>query len=314
MRKSRCSIIIPSRNCINYLPTALNSIAAQMYNDLEVIIADDGSTDGTADWVAALGEQRFQLKLISTGGIGPSRARNAAIEVASSDVIAFLDADDIWWPGKIARQIEMHLANPTTGFSFTDYIHVGVDGRTFGTCFEFWRCDWTAAKTGDYFLVGDAEANLLATNLVGTSTVVANRKVFEAVNGFSTTCASAEDWDLWLRMANVADVACSNAVTMTYLMRPASETANRQKRLAAMRDIVARYQDHAEPVMRNAVRAAYARIEIAEAEAAREQGRYGAAATAHVRAMASSPSWRTARAIASDAVAVGSTLLKAKRA
>jgi glycosyltransferase involved in cell wall biosynthesis len=314
MHKTSCSIIIPSRNCINYLPTALNSIAAQMYGDLEVIIADDGSTDGTAEWVAGLGEQLFQLKLIATGGIGPSRARNAAINVASSDIIAFLDADDIWWPGKLARQIEVHLANPTTGFSFTDYIHVGVDGRTFGTCFEFWRCDWTQMKTGDYFLVDDAEARLLATNLVGTSTVVANRKVFESVNGFSTTCASAEDWDLWLRMANVADVACSSAVTMTYLMRPASETANRQRRLSAMRDIVDRYRERPESVMRHAVRSAMARIEIAEAEAAREQGRYGAAASAHVRAMTSAPSWRTARAIASDAVAVGSTLLKAKRA
>jgi glycosyltransferase involved in cell wall biosynthesis len=101
MGRPTVSVIIPSRNCIEFLPIALATIAFQGRGDLEVILADDGSTDGTTDWARARRNDKFTLKVLETGGIGPSAARNAAVAVAEADLIAFLDADDAWLAGKL---------------------------------------------------------------------------------------------------------------------------------------------------------------------------------------------------------------------
>ncbi|MEZ5843426.1 MAG: glycosyltransferase family 2 protein [Hyphomicrobiaceae bacterium] len=290
-----CSIIIPTRDCLDYLPIALHSIDMQRIEGLEVIVIDDGSRDGTAEWLAAAPRVGAELRLLSTDGIGVARARNKAIEAARSDLVAFLDADDYWWPGKLARQLAFHEAKPDIGLSFTDYVHVTPDGRTHGTCFEFWRCDW-GGRQGTFDIVPDAEWRLLATNVVGTSAVVARRDVLERVSGFSVACKSAEDWDLWLRMAAVASVACSHLVAMTYLMRPNGETSARSRRIEAMADIVARYASRSEPAMRSAVRRAEARLATARAEMLSAEGRAGAAAAAYLKALFAAPSGRALKA------------------
>jgi glycosyltransferase involved in cell wall biosynthesis len=300
-----CSIVIPTRNCLNYLPTTLATIAIQGRDDLEIIIADDGSTDGTAEWLAGQSFGNIAVTRLDTGGIGPALARNQAVAAAKSDLVAFLDADDQWLAGKLGPQIEFHRANPAVGLSFTDYIHVTPDGRTHDTCFGYWNCDWVRAADARYVVLDDAEARLLGTNLVGTSTAMARRQVLEQVNGFDSASRFAEDWDLWLRMAAVAGVGYSTAVTMSYLMRPNSETANRDGRIAAMRGVVDRYKGRPEPAMTQAVRVARGRIDLAVAETARERGQHLAAANAHLKAFSATPNWRTGKAIASDLAAAG---------
>jgi glycosyltransferase involved in cell wall biosynthesis len=300
-----CSIIIPTRNCLNYLPTTLATIALQGRDDVEVIIADDGSTDGTAEWLAGRPLGAMRLTRLDAGGVGPAAARNAAIASAKSDLVAFLDADDQWLPGKLGPQIDFHRQHPSVGLSFTDYMHVTPDGQSHGTCFDYWKCDWVQAANPDYVELAEPESRLLSANLVGTSTVMARRRVLEHVNGFSVASRFAEDWDLWLRMAAVAGVGFSRAVTMSYLMRPNSETANRDGRIAAMRAVVGCYQDRHEAAMIQAVRSARARIDVAVAEAARGRGDHLKAAKSHVKAFAAVPEWRTGKAIAADLVAAG---------
>jgi glycosyltransferase involved in cell wall biosynthesis len=309
MQTPSCSIIIPTRNCLNYLPTTLATIELQGRDDLEIVIADDGSTDGTAEWLASRSFGKMRLTRIDTGGIGPAAARNAAIAASRSDLLAFLDADDQWLPGKVNAQIDFHHRHPNIGMSFTDYIHVTPDGRTHGTCFDYWACDWVQATDINYFELVEPESRLLGVNLVGTSTVMARRTVVNQVNGFSLASRFAEDWDLWLRMAAVAGVGCSRAVTMSYLMRPDSETANRAGRIAAMRAVVERYQGRTEPAMMQAVRLARGRIDVATAEAARSRGAHLAAANAHIKAFSAVPNWRTGKAIAADLVAAGRSVV-----
>lgn len=305
-----CSIVIPTRDCLKYLPTALATIDLQFYEGLEVIVVDDGSTDGTAEWLARRKPDGFDLKVIRTEGIGPAAARNCAIAAARSALVAFLDADDIWHPGKLHRQIAFHQANPDVGFSFTDYIHVATDGRPLGTCFEYWSCGWTARASGDYVVIDDAEAKLLATNLVGTSTVVARRDALDAVGGFSPSCRSAEDWDLWLRLAAAAKVGFSASLTMSYLMRPGSETAGRERRIASLRDIANRYQHRRDPAIHRALRIARARMAVAEAEHLRESGNFPLAARAQLKALSLSPDWRTCKGVAADVLGSGRSLLE----
>jgi glycosyltransferase involved in cell wall biosynthesis len=309
MQTPSCSIIIPTRNCLNYLPTTLATIVIQGRDDLEIVIADDGSTDGTAAWLAGHRFGNMRLTVVETGGIGPAAARNKAVAAASSDLLAFLDADDQWLPGKMTAQIDFHRQRPDVGMSFTDYMHVTPDGQTHGTCFDYWSCDWVQVPDLGYFELADAESRLLGVNLVGTSTVMARRAVLERVDGFSLASRFAEDWDLWLRMAAVAGVGCSRAVTMSYLMRPDSETANRAGRIAAMRAVVERYRDRPEPAMIQAVRLARGRIDVATAEAARARGAHLAAAGAHIKAFSAAPNWRTGKAIAADFVAAGRSVV-----
>ena len=83
----------------------LATIDVQCRNDLEVIVVDDGSSDGTLDWLASRPATTFSLRILERGGVGPGPARNAGIEIAQGGLIAFLDADDQWWPGKLDRQL-----------------------------------------------------------------------------------------------------------------------------------------------------------------------------------------------------------------
>src|SRR5262249_49063411 len=147
--------------------------------------------------------------------------------------IAFLDADDLWWPHKLARQLEYHGLNQDVGFSFTDYLHVDPRGEVRGTCFDYWRPAYIDRADFGFKTISDPEFELLAANVVGTSTVVASRKALQNANGFASASQSAEDWELWLRLAAIAPVACSAATTTTYLMRPSSETQNRSARIDA---------------------------------------------------------------------------------
>ena len=242
------------------------------------------------------------MKVIESDGVGPSAARNLAIARAQAELIAFLDADDIWRPGKLAAQLAFHARQPELAFSFTDYLHVDMSGASHGTCFDYWKPTWLARDTGAYVSIPDAEHRLLGCNVVGTSTVVASRNALQNANGFVHHLRSAEDWLLWLNLAHAGGVAASCAVTMDYLMRPNSVSKNQAPRIAAMRKIVARYKDDEGAAARQAWRQAMARIDRAQAEYSRETGEYLRAARHHIASFLRWPERRTARAAVSDLI------------
>jgi len=299
MQQPICSVVMPTRDCLAYLPAALGSVALQGRQDIEVIIADDGSTDGTRDWLETRRRDLPPLRVIETGGLGPASARNTAIAASEAPFIAFLDADDVWWPNKLTPQIAWHRAHPATGFSFTDYLHVSPEGRHLGTCFAYWDSALAHHSGPGFSIMPDAELSLLATNVVGTSTVIARRTALEEVGGFRLL-ASAEDWDLWLRLAARWPVAFSAAISASYLMRPGSETAKGWQRLAAMRKILARYEGKTDEPTRRAVKIARSRLATAEAELARAEGRAWGAIRSGAAALARQPTRRAVRSLAAD--------------
>lgn len=299
MIQPSCSVIIPVRDCLAYLRVAIESVRYQHGVDLEVIVIDDGSSDGAWAWLAQQAREDVRLRPIRLEGVGPARARNAGIAAARGDFIAFLDADDQWWPGKLARQLNHHRASPQTVFSFTDYLHVDPEGGVHGGCFAFWKPRFAKGASLAYQRLADPEYAILECNAVGTSTVVASRKALQNANGFAE-CKSAEDWDLWLRLAALGDVAFSLATTATYMMRPGSETKNASARIAAMQEIIARYGSRSHARASQALRAAQARLMIAHAEEARGRGAHGEAALLHARAFLGRGDLRTLRAAASD--------------
>jgi glycosyltransferase involved in cell wall biosynthesis len=300
MPAPRCSVIIPTYNCRAFLSFALASVRMQELDDIEIIVVDDGSDDGTQEWLnyETLGDSR--LVPLQLDRKGPSHARNHALAHARGSYVALLDADDLWWPQKLNRQLAYHERHPDVAFSFTDYLHVDMAGGIHGTCFEYWQARFGNSHAGGYTIVPDAELEILGANVVGTSTVVAPLKALQDANGFAAKLHSAEDWWLWLKLARSGRVACAPAVTMSYLMRPCSVTQNRAARIESMRAIVEPYEARREPRARRAWQRAMSRIDIASAEHSRLSGAYWAAARAHMRAFFRCPNLRVARAAAAD--------------
>lgn len=102
------SVVIPTYNRADYLPEAVDSVLAQGYASLELIVVDDGSTDGTKALLAHRGSVRYHYQ--PNQGIGA--ARNAGVELARGSYLAFLDSDDVWMPGKLVRQMAVLDADP----------------------------------------------------------------------------------------------------------------------------------------------------------------------------------------------------------
>lgn len=296
-RPPRCSIIIPTHDCAEYLSAALSSIVVQGIDDLEILVVDDASTDDTPALLAAWGGAIEGLRVLRTERLGPAGARNHALAEARAPLIAFLDADDVWLAGKLAPQLALHEARPEVVMSFTDYRHVGPDGEDRGGCFAFWN---RPAPSEAFSVLPDPWSTLLGCNLVGTSTVVARRDALVAVEGFDRGMPSSEDWDLWLKLARRGPVAWSGRVGCDYLMRPGSVTAARERRIRAMEITLARaLREHRRPKRRD-VRLAKARLATARAECARERDRTLEAVIGHAHALALAPSRRALGALLHD--------------
>jgi glycosyltransferase involved in cell wall biosynthesis len=186
--KGRVSVILPTYNCEHYLPGAIDSIRAQRWPDLEIIVVDDGSTDGTQEALRKL--EGPDLRTLRQENQGPAAARNRGIEAADAEWIAFQDADDLWLPGKLEIQMRALAASPACGFSFTDSLARESDGA-----------EWIQRplRSG-----GDILGILLLGPQFAAGTVVARRELFERVGLFDTTLRTAEDWDMWLRLAAVS--------------------------------------------------------------------------------------------------------------
>lgn len=272
MTKPVCSVVIPTRDCLDYLKQSIPTIYAQKLKNLEIIIIDDGSSDGSHEYLVKCQQEDENFVVLQTDGIGPGRARNHAIDQAKSDLIAFLDADDLWMEGKLTRQLAFHEAYPETGLSFTDYKHFRPGEPLSGSSFDYWGRDFLKPAQSGYALVDHPEAVLLKHNIVGTATVVAKRELLQNANGFATDLQSATDWDMWLKLAGMAPVAVSPEIGMHYLMRPGSITQNRQNRIDAIDFIIERYRNRPEFEMIKAVRLAEANLAVARAEYDYERG------------------------------------------
>jgi GT2 family glycosyltransferase len=192
----RVSVIIPTYNRAHFLTAAIESVLAQtgldaLGIDIEIIVADDGSTDNTAEVVAAYGASVRYLPLPHRGQ--PAAPRNAGLAVATGEYIAFLDSDDLFLPQKITRQVPVLQANAEIGLVYSD-------GRFFEN-----TPDRIAGRAlaGLETPSGEVFGALLAANFVFMPLLVVRRALLEKTGGFKEhpDLLVAEDYDLWLRLA-----------------------------------------------------------------------------------------------------------------
>jgi glycosyltransferase involved in cell wall biosynthesis len=121
------SIILPAFNRLNFLKLTIESVYAQTFSDWELIIADDGSAEETRAYLRSVAGPRVHTIWLPHSG-NPSRVRNAAIEVAQGQFLAFLDSDDIWKPSKLEKQIAAMRAQPQSRWSYTACDHIDANG------------------------------------------------------------------------------------------------------------------------------------------------------------------------------------------
>lgn len=190
------SVIIPAYNAENFLEETLLSVISQTYKNLEIFAIDDGSQDGTPQIVKKIMEKDVRVMLLQQSNQGVAAARNLGIKKAQGDYIAPLDADDIWYPKKIEKQVECFLENDSS-IGLVYAWSVGIDEEGF---INRRRCIVPTVE-GNVFLP------LLCSNLINTaSTPLIRRTCLEKVGYYNCelkqkNAQGCEDWELYLRIA-----------------------------------------------------------------------------------------------------------------
>ncbi|MBV8036904.1 glycosyltransferase [Roseateles sp.] len=217
----RVSVVIPCFNTERYIAATLRAVLAQAGAALEVIVVDDGSTDGSA----ALVEREFpQVRLIRRSNAGVAAARNAGIEAATGDWVAFCDADDIWLPGKLAAQFDTMAAAPGCRMSYTAW-HVWVSAEPEPEPTLLQRLAAEADDPGRWRgATGWLYPELLLDCVVWTSTVLMQRSLLSEIGSFDTGLRIGEDYDLWLRASRVTRIERVMRPLALYRQHPGSIT------------------------------------------------------------------------------------------
>ena len=204
------TIVIPAFQAAGTIVDAILSVSAQTHPWLEIVVVDDGSTDGTAGIARSLMVREPRLRVISQANGGVAAARNTGIAAANGSLVAFLDADDLWHPWKIELQVERFArGGPTVGAvytwsTYTDATGRILPGRAFTARFE-----------------GDVYAQLLVGNFVNGTHMVGTA-LLRDVGGYDTDLRGNEDLDLYLRLAERCDFAVVPACLAAYRTRAGS--------------------------------------------------------------------------------------------
>ena len=180
------SVVIPTFNRLIYLERAIKSVLNQTISVNEIIIVDDGSDDGTSEFIHS---NYPNLKYIFQSNSGVSAARNTGIKAASSNWIAFLDSDDAWVTNKIQKQITELELNPEMNFCHSNEIWIR-NGREI-------KQKNTHKKFGGFIF-----DKCLDKCRISPSTVICRKSLLIKLNGFDEDLAICEDYDLWLRITS----------------------------------------------------------------------------------------------------------------
>ena len=227
----RVSVVTPTYNCAAFLPETLQTVLDQTVQDVEIIVVDDGSTDDTRDRLRPFG-RRVRYVALEHSGI-PAKARNIALRAARGAYVAFLDADDLWEPGKLERQVALLEREPAAGLCVTDHVEFGVPGdgrsafdRVRGRLAAFTR---RAVDARAYVLEGPS---VLADHLergplpLWTSAIVVRRSCFATVGVFNEEMPLDDDTQMWLRLLKHYPVALVDEPLARRRLRPSSISAS----------------------------------------------------------------------------------------
>jgi glycosyltransferase involved in cell wall biosynthesis len=220
----KVSIIIPAFNCERYIRQAVESVLCQTERDLELLVVNDGSTDGTLSMVNALAGKDRRIRVISQANSGkPAIARNRGIRDASGEFISFLDADDLFYPRKLEKQLRVFRQYPHLDLVFHDVKNLYHNGETargsyFGRAeFQARFSDYVSRERSGVYLCNGNFYNFMSahcTTLAIQNVMVRRSTLHTQTTWFPEDMAIGEDIDLWFRLA------LTNS--MAFIMEPLS--------------------------------------------------------------------------------------------
>jgi glycosyltransferase involved in cell wall biosynthesis len=197
----KVSVIIPAYNKAEYTRRTVDSVLAQTYPDIEIIVVDDGSRDRTADVMAGYGN-RINYILKANGGA--CSARNEGIRRAAGEYIAFLDCDDLYGEDKIQRCVDLLEKSPRSGFVYTAAYSIDEHDDIVGVY------DHPRSREGAI------ASSLILGNFICNSTVVVRREILRRAGSFDETIFTPADWDMWLRLSLISDAGYIKAPLTKY--------------------------------------------------------------------------------------------------
>lgn len=230
------SVVIPVFNGEKTIQKTIESVLNQTFQSFELIIINDGSTDSTFEIVSKIDNPR--LKVFSYLNAGLPASRNRGIKQASGEYISFIDADDLWTKDKLELQLKALQGNPeaAVAYSWTHYID---DSGKF-------------LHPGSYISVsGDVYANLLLVNFLenGSNPLIRAQALTE-VGGFDESLTSAEDWDMWIRLAARYHFAAVPLPQILYRVSTTSMSTNVLKMELATLQVMERAFSQAPPSLK----------------------------------------------------------------
>lgn len=189
------SVIIPAYNAAKFIAKTIESVLSQTYKNIEVLVIDDGSQDATAEIVRSIAQKDSRVVLLQQENSGVAAARNLGIDKSKGEFIAPIDADDIWYPQNLEKQVQCILqAEPSVGLVYSWSVDINEQDKLTG--------DFRSAK-----IEGNVFTTLLCHNFLGNaSSTLIRRSCVEKIGGYNTQLKAqdaqgCEDWDFYLRIA-----------------------------------------------------------------------------------------------------------------
>lgn len=184
-------MLLTCYNHIRYIPACWEGLTAQTFRDFEVVAIDDGSSDGTREWLRE--NAKGSTCIFNESNLGTYGSLNRALESAQGEFVAILNDDDLWAPEKLARQVEIFESHPEIGLVHTDGGFIDGEGKAIeGSPLGF---DFPRTETGNVVVA------LLHANKIIASAAMVRRSCFESIGGFNEDYFGSGDWEMWLRIA-----------------------------------------------------------------------------------------------------------------
>jgi glycosyltransferase involved in cell wall biosynthesis len=229
---AKIDVIIPAFNAATYLPFAIESVASQTFDDWQILLVDDGSTDNTAEVVAPfLNRLGSKIKYIKQDNRGLPAARNTAIRASSAEFLALLDADDVWLPCRLAESRSVLEKRPQAGLAYGLIRGIDSEGRLRGK-FEG-NPQHDEGHIAPYIYMRKIE--------LPCPTITFRRRCVDEVGLFDETMRATEDRDLWLRIALRYEVAFVPKVIAYYRASPNSMSTDPQRMLQAQLQFIRKH-------------------------------------------------------------------------
>ena len=206
------SVVIATFNMGQYLPDAVDSVLAQSWENLEVIVVDDGSTDDTADQMARF-KTDSRVRYIQTENRGQPRAKNRGLAETTGDFIGFCDADDLWHPRKLSIQMPL-FTSKDVGVVYSDVSYIDQAGNHLTKPSPYERYS------------GRVTHHLIIKNFVPFGTAIIRRACIDKNGDFDEDISMGIDWDLWLRYSVDWKFQYSSFNTYIYRIWPGQMSTN----------------------------------------------------------------------------------------